>query len=88
MLLALGAGVLGVALSGSVAQAHGGHHGRPYYRVHGRAFAGGYYYPGRVHHHWGRRVWSVTYRRYHYWDPYLRIYYYYDPVRVGYYPCP
>ena len=62
------------------------HPGRPYYRTHGVRFSGGYYYRGHDHHHWGQRVWSPVYRRYHYWDPYLRVYFYWCPQRDCYYP--
>jgi hypothetical protein len=103
ILLALGAAVLGLAITGGAAQAHGGPHGghhgytrtyygpKPYYRVHGKSFKGGYYYPGRYHRHWEYRVWSPVYKRYHYWDPYLCCYFYYYPAGDCYYPttyCP
>ena len=62
---------------------------RPYYAIHGRAFKGGYYYPGHSHTHFSYRVWSVTYSRFHYFDPYLKCEYYYCPDHCGYYPvCP
>jgi hypothetical protein len=61
---------------------------RAYHARHGVRYAGGYYYPGRAHYHWGRRVWSPVYYRYHYYEPVLRVWYYYDPIRIGYYPCP
>ena len=103
ILLALGAAVLGLAITGGAAQAHGGPHGghrgytrtyygsTPYYRVHGKSFKGGYYYTGRHHRHWEYRVWSPVYKRYHYWDPYVRCFYYYYPTCDCYYPityCP
>jgi hypothetical protein len=62
--------------------------GRPYYVTHGVRYAGGYYFRGHGHHHWGRRVWSPVYHRYQYYEPALGVWYFYDPVRVGYYPCP
>jgi hypothetical protein len=92
VLLGLAAGVLGLALTGT-AQAHGGYHGpvpyraeRPYYVQYGHRFSGGYCYVGRDHHHWTRRVYDATCRRYQYWDPYLRCYYYWYPADNCYYP--
>jgi hypothetical protein len=82
IVLALAVGVAGLALA-SPAEAHPA---RPYYRTHGVRFAGGYYYRGFDHHHWGHRVWSPVYRRYQYWDPYLRVYFYWAPDRGCYYP--
>jgi hypothetical protein len=75
-----GPGVVGPRVGPGVAH--------PYYRMHGVRYGGGYYYRGRDHFHWERRVWSPVYGRYHYWDPYLRVYYFYDPIRIGYYPIP
>jgi hypothetical protein len=63
-----------------------GHRGGHYYHRHGVRFHGGYYYRGRYHNHWGRRVWSTVYRRYQYWDVYLRVWYYWDDSRSCYYP--
>jgi hypothetical protein len=60
---------------------------KPYYQVHGVAFKGGYYFPGRHHEHWGHRVWDNYYHRWQYWEPSLRVYFYYDATRAGYYPC-
>jgi hypothetical protein len=61
--------------------AHGSYHHR-----HGVRFHGGYYYRGRHHSHWSRRVWDVQYRRYHYWCPYTLVYYYYSVELDCYYP--
>lgn len=87
--------VLGLGLTGA-AQAREPHHhpgpapivrgGSPYYAQHGVRFNGGYYYPGRDHHHWERRVWDAGNRRYNYYDPSLRCYYYWSPVKRCYYP--
>jgi hypothetical protein len=96
LFLALAAGVLGLALTGGTAEAHGGRgpHGRPvpraYYRGHAKKFAGGHYYAGRDHH-WARRVWSPVYHRYQYWDAGLHCWYYWSPTAACYYPityCP
>jgi hypothetical protein len=93
LFLAIAASVLGLALLGGTAQARGrhGHHGRapaarPYYRAHGTAFRGGYYYAGRNHHHWTKRVWSPQYHRFHYWDASLNCWYYWSPAQACYYP--
>jgi hypothetical protein len=97
--LGLATGVLGLVLTGP-ADAHSGHdrhghgHGHrvgAYYRSHGVRFRGGYYYKGREHHHWARRVWSPECHRYHYWDPSLNCYYYWYAPGNCYYPvsyCP
>jgi hypothetical protein len=57
-----------------------------YYRDHAVRFAHGWYYPGRDHHHWERRVWDAGYRRWHYYDTGLRCWFYWHPVRHCYYP--
>jgi hypothetical protein len=84
------AGLVGTA---GTADARDGHHdGRhhevrthPYYHDHGHRFSGGYYYTGRYHPNWGRRVWDATCHRWNYWDPYLNIWYYwYAPTGVWY----
>ena len=57
--------LLGLALTTGSAEAggfKGGYQG--YYKVHGMAFKGGYYYRGRHHCHWGHRCWCPTYKRY------------------------
>jgi hypothetical protein len=56
------------------------------YRSHGVRFAGGYYYAGRNHHHWGETVWSPVYNRTIYWDPSLLVWYYWDDATGCYYP--
>jgi hypothetical protein len=66
--------------------AHGRVEHRPYYASHGVRFAGGYYYRGREHHHWGYQVWNAQFRRYHFWDNDLRCFYYYSPERDCYLP--
>jgi hypothetical protein len=85
--LALGLG-LATTSEASAAGPHGGHHGpaRPYYQSAGHKFAGGYYYRGYNHPHWGPRVWNARYGRYHYWDPYLKCYYYWSPAQACYFP--
>ena len=88
LILALAAGLLGLALTTGSAQAggfQGGYQG--YYKVHGKCFKGGYYYRGRHHCHWGHRCWCPTYKRYKYWDCGLRCYYSWCPKRCCYYPC-
>ncbi len=62
--------------------------GTSYHLDFGVRFNRGYYYVGRDHHHWTRRVWDPVYRRYNYWDPYVRVYYYWDEPRGCYYPVP
>ncbi|MCI0461355.1 MAG: hypothetical protein L0Z62_30775 [Gemmataceae bacterium] len=62
--------------------------GTSYHLDFGVRFNRGYYYAGRDHHHWTRRVWDAGHRRYHYWDPYVRVYYYWDGPRGCYYPVP
>ena len=100
-LLSVAACALGLGLPGT-AEAHGRRHyteryhsrehrvrfssERHYYREHAIRFGGGYYYRGRDHHHWTRRVWDSRYERYHYYDPGLDCYYYWHPVRCCYYP--
>lgn len=59
---------------------------RPYYTQAGVRFAGGYYYPGKHHNHWGGRVWNAQFGRYHYWDPYLKCYYYWHQPRGCFLP--
>ena len=84
ILFGLAAGLLGLALTSSVADAHGGHGGRG-------GFRGGYRggHVGRyVGHRWGRCVWSPVYNRYQYWDTTLNCYFYYDAGCGGYVRCP
>jgi hypothetical protein len=67
---------------------HGHSHGsyRPYYREHGRRYGSSYYFPGRHHNHWHRRIWDSRFNRWHYWDADLRLYFYYNAGLGGYYP--
>jgi hypothetical protein len=93
IILGLAAGVLGLALTGTADAhpGHGHHHEAGYYRSHGVRFRGGYYYLGRHHDHWTRRVWDARYHRYEYWDPNLQVYYYWYAPGNCYYPltyCP
>src|SRR5688500_11510313 len=100
ILLGIGALVLGLAFAGEASAApRGVKPGRrpyartyfgatPYHLRHGVKFSGGYYYGRGRHSHWGHRVWSPTFRRYHYFDPYLRAYYYYCPITLRYLPVP
>lgn len=93
LLTGLAAAVTCFALTGSApAHEREPHSHRPrgdarlYHRDRGVRFDHGYYYRGRDHHHWSARIWSPTYRRYHYWDPSLRCYYYWCPEHRCYYP--
>jgi hypothetical protein len=96
IVLSLAAGVASLALTSAPASAHEPHRGREpavrsYYREHGHAFKGGYYYVGRDHHHWTRRVWDPVHCRYNYWDPSVCCYYYWYAPANCYYPvsyCP
>ena len=100
LLFGLVAGALGLTLAGS-ASAHDRDDDpypyrprgprppadvRNYHRDHGVRYRDGYYYRGRQHDHWARRVWDARHRRYHYWDAGLRCYYHWCPDRRGYYP--
>jgi hypothetical protein len=98
ILLGVSACVLGLALAGA-AEAHGPNHrgpaprapARAYYRDHARHFGHGYYYAGRDHHHWSRRVWSPRFGRWEYFDPGLSCWYYWYAPAACYYPvtyCP
>jgi hypothetical protein len=95
-LLGLATCALGLALTAGSAHAHAPHAPAAnarvaYYRQHGVAFGGGYYYAGLHHNHWSQRVWNPFYHRYHYFDPYLRCWYYWYPAGNCYYPvtyCP
>jgi hypothetical protein len=63
-----------------------------YFETHGVRFAGGYYYPGFDHHHWGRQVWDARLARWEFWDADLGCYFYWNATLNGYYPvtyiCP
>jgi hypothetical protein len=93
--LALAACALSLGLTAQTASAgHVSYHGGgavAVNRYHATAFAGGYYYAGRNHHHWAYRTWDARYGRYHYWDANLRCWYYWNAGRNCYYPityCP
>jgi hypothetical protein len=99
LLIAVAAGVVGLALTGSAAQARepahhrGQEHGhRAYYMKHGHRFSGGYFYVGREHPRWSGQVWDSVHCRYQFFDPYLHCYYYWDAPHGCYYPvtytCP
>jgi hypothetical protein len=103
VLLGLAACALGLGLSGTAqAREHGRparghevrvvrHEARPYYRDHGHAFRGGYYYAGHQHPHWGYKVWDARYNRYNYWDADLHCFYYWYAPGSCWYPvtyCP
>jgi hypothetical protein len=57
-----------------------------YHLTHGKQFSGGYYYPGRDHHHWSYWGYSSRYRCTCYWCPDTRCYYYWCPSASCYYP--
>ncbi|MFO0878581.1 MAG: hypothetical protein U0840_14670 [Gemmataceae bacterium] len=100
-LLGLGAMLLGLTVTGA-ASAGGGHGGGrigvsgfggigapPVGRIAGPGgvqFHGGHYYPGRHHAHFGPRVWSAQFGRYHYWDSFHRCQYYWYAPRQCYLP--
>ncbi|HYT92653.1 MAG TPA: hypothetical protein VEL76_28310 [Gemmataceae bacterium] len=97
--LSIAAVVLGLGLTGAAANAAAPHRpgtvvvrgGPGYYRDHSVRFNGGYYYRGRDHHHWARRVWDPAHRRYQYWDSGLNTYFYWYAPGNCYYPttyCP
>jgi hypothetical protein len=83
ILFGLAACMLGLALTTSVAQAHG----RPGVRVgvrhgyHGARHAG-------YRSYWGRPVYSTVYNRYQYWDTYQKSYFFYDAGCGSYVRCP
>ncbi len=95
LLLTLAAGALGLVLTGT-ADAHGGYgrHGHAvaaHHHGHAVRFRGGYYYPGRDHPHWARRVWNARLSRFEYFDPGLNISFYWYAPGNCYYPvtyCP
>jgi hypothetical protein len=67
------------------------HGGRAYYLDHAVRFGHGFYYPGRDHHHWTRRVWDPILHRILYWDPSLHAYFYWSAPDRCFYPatyCP
>jgi hypothetical protein len=86
---------LGLGLTADAARAHEFHGsaGAPvaYHHEHAVRFGGGYYYPGRQHHHWSQHCWDPVHRRYHDYDPYLRVWFWWCPAANCYYPdsyCP
>jgi len=102
MFLSLAAGLAGLALTGA-ADAHPSHHAPlhrhapvrrhvgAYYKSHAVHFKGGYYFPGRDHHHWARTVWDARFHRYNYWDADLSVWFYWYAPGNCYYPvsfCP
>src|SRR5262245_52367533 len=56
----------------------------PYHLKNGVRFKGGFYFSGRNHFHFSHRVWSPTFRRFHYFDPFLQVYYFFDPITGRY----
>jgi hypothetical protein len=89
-------GVVGLAATPASADAKEHGHGRgryhheehrhAYYREHGVHFSGGWYFRGRDHHHWERRVWNQRCHRWEYWEPDLCVWYFWSPGDCCFYP--
>jgi hypothetical protein len=58
----------------------------PYWRANAVRFAGGWYYPGRVHPHWSITKFSPVYGRTIYYDPGLTTWFYWNAPVARYYP--
>src|SRR2546427_171723 len=99
IVLSIAAGILGLGLTGAVAEARDLHRpglvavrgGHAYHQDHGVRFTGGSYYRGRNHPHGAGRFWDPPHRRNQYYDSGLNSYYYWYAPANCYYPvtyCP